>query len=186
MTDAGGTLGRVLFYDTRLSANNTVACASCHHQKNAFAGPERFHKGFEGKPVDRHAMGLSNIRFYPRGRFFWDERAPTLEAQVLMPIQSKVEMGQDLKAVVEMLKQDPIYPGLFKKAFGSNEVTSLRMAKAMAQFLRSMVSCQSKYDEGMNQVLSVRQDFPNFTAQENRGKTLFLQRCANQARLFFG
>src|SRR5438874_9523022 len=82
VTDAGATLGRVLFYDTRLSANNTVACASCHHQKNAFASPERFSKGFEGKLVDRHAMGIGNVRFYPSGRFFWDERAPTLEDQV--------------------------------------------------------------------------------------------------------
>jgi cytochrome c peroxidase len=179
VTDAGATLGRVLFYDTRLSANNTVACASCHHQKNAFAAPVRFSKGFEGKRVDRHAMSLGNVRYYPRGRFFWDERAPSLEAQVLMPIQSKVEMGQDLKTLTEILAKDARYPELFKKAYGSKEITSLRIAKAMAQFLRSMVSCQSKYDEGMNQVLSVREDFPNFTAAENRGKTLFLQRCAN-------
>jgi cytochrome c peroxidase len=179
VTDAGATLGRVLFYDTRLSANNTVACASCHHQKNSFAGPVRFSKGFEGKAVDRHAMSLVNLRYYPRGRFFWDERAPTLEAQVLMPIQSKVEMGQDLKQLTALLAKDARYPELFKKAFGSKEITSFRVAKAMAQFLRSMVSCQSKFDEGMNQVLSVREDFPNFTAQENRGKTLFMQRCAN-------
>ena len=96
ITDAGATLGRVLFYDTRLSANNTVACASCHPQKNGFADPRRFSKGHGGKETDRHAPSLANVRFYARGKFFWDERAGTLEEQVLKPIQSKVEMGQDL------------------------------------------------------------------------------------------
>src|SRR6516225_5681984 len=96
VTDHGATLGRVLFYDTRLSANNTTACASCHHQKNAFVDPTRFSKGFDGKLTDRNALSLVNLRYYPRGRFFWDERAGSLEQQVLMPIQSKVEMGQDL------------------------------------------------------------------------------------------
>src|SRR5579872_1019242 len=86
VTDAGATLGRVLFYDTRLSASNTVACASCHHQSRAFADDKRFSKGFEGKQTDRNAMSLVELRYYSRGRFFWDERAKTLEDQVLMPI----------------------------------------------------------------------------------------------------
>src|SRR5262249_20743516 len=154
-------------------------------------GPERFTKGFEGKRVDRHAMSLTNLRYYPRGRFFWDERAATLEEQVLMPIQSKVEMGQELKKLTEIIAADSRYPQLFQQAFGTKEVTRQRIARAVAQFIRSMVSYQSKYDEGLDQVLSVREDFPNFTAQENRGKTLFLQRCAtchlprNQAAHFF-
>ena len=74
ITDHGATLGRVLFYDTRLSANNTVACASCHHQKNGFVDPNKASKGFEGKLTDRHAPSLAELRFTPRGRFFWDER----------------------------------------------------------------------------------------------------------------
>src|SRR5262249_23840887 len=123
VTDAGATLGRVLFYDTRLSANNTTACGTCHHQANAFAEPQRFSKGFEGKSVDRNAMGLSEVRFYPRGRFFWDERARSLEEQALLPIQNKVEMGQDLAKLVEILGADDVYPELFRKAFGSREVT---------------------------------------------------------------
>jgi cytochrome c peroxidase len=179
VTDAGATLGRVLFFDTRLSVNNTVACASCHHQKNAFAGPVRFAKGFEGKTLDRHAMGLANLRYYQRGRFFWDERAPSLEAQVLLPIQSKTEMGQDLKKLAEILAQDAAYPELFNKVFGSPEISRQRMARALAQFLRSMVSYQSKFDEGMAKATSIRDDFANFTLQENRGKNVFLQRCAN-------
>jgi cytochrome c peroxidase len=179
LTDAGATLGRVLFYDTRLSVNNTLACASCHHQKNAFAAPDRFSKGHEGKLTDRHAPGLSNLRYYQRGRFFWDERAPSLEDQVLKPIQSKLELGNDLAKLMEVLAKDENYPGLYEKAFGSSKVTQERTARALAQFLRSMVSCQSKYDEGLAKARSVRADFENFTAEENRGKKLFLDRCAS-------
>jgi cytochrome c peroxidase len=178
VTDAGATLGRVLFYDTRLSANNTVSCGSCHVQKNAFVDPNRFSKGFEGKPTDRHAMSLVNLRHYTRGRFFWDERGRTLEEAVLVPVQSKAEMGQDLTRLTEVLAEDQHYPGLFKEAFGDGKVTQERIAKALAQFLRSMVSCQSKYDEGRAQVASVRDDFPNYTVQENRGKALFVRNCA--------
>ena len=75
VTDHGATLGRALFYDTRLSANNTVACGSCHLQSRAFVDPNPFSKGVEGQRTDRNAMSLVNLRYYPRGRFFWDERA---------------------------------------------------------------------------------------------------------------
>jgi cytochrome c peroxidase len=178
VTDHGATLGRVLFYDTRLSANNTVSCGSCHVQKNAFVDPNRFSKGFGGKRTDRHAMSLVNLRYALRGRFFWDERARSLEEAVLVPIQSKVEMGQDLTRLVEALARDEKYPELFKKAFGDGKVTPDRVGKALAQFLRSLVSCRSKYDEGLAKVTSARDDFPNFTVRQNRGKALFLSNCA--------
>jgi cytochrome c peroxidase len=178
VTDHGATLGRALFYDTRLSANNTVSCGSCHVQKHAFVDPNRFSKGFEGKLTDRHAMSLVNLRYVPRGRFFWDERARSLEEAVLLPIQNKVEMGQDLARVVEVLGKDEKCSGLFGKAFGDRKVTPERIGKALAQFVRSMVSCRSKYDLGLAKVASARDDFPNFTVQENRGKALFLSNCA--------
>jgi cytochrome c peroxidase len=178
-TDHGATLGRVLFYDTRLSANNTLSCGSCHVQKNAFVDPNRASKGHAGKPTDRHAMSLVNLRYATRGRFFWDERAGSLEAAVLVPIQSKVEMGQDLTRLMEILARDERYPELFEKAFGDRKITPERTARVLAQFLRSMVSCRSKYDEGRAQVASVRDDFPNYTVQENRGKALFVNNCAS-------
>jgi cytochrome c peroxidase len=178
VTDDGATLGRVLFYDTRLSSNNTVSCGTCHVQKNAFVDPKRFSKGFVGKQTDRHAMNLVNLRYVLRGRFFWDERAGSLEEAVLVPIQSKTEMGQDLTKLVELLNKDAKYPDLFKKAFGDGKVTRERVGKALAQFLRSMVSCQSKYDLGLTKVKSIRDDFTNFTVQENRGKALFVTNCA--------
>jgi cytochrome c peroxidase len=178
VTDHGATLGRVLFYDTRLSVNNTIACGSCHEQSRAFTNLQRFSKGFEGQLGDRNAMSLVNLRYYPRGRFFWDERARSLEEQVLMPIQSKAELGQDLSRLTEVLAKDDHYPELFRRAFGDSQITRERLARALAQFLRSLVSYQSKYDEGLAEVLSVREEFANFTAQENRGKALFLRNCA--------
>jgi cytochrome c peroxidase len=178
VTNAGATLGRVLFYDTRLSANNTFACASCHAQSRAFSQPTRFSKGYEGKLTDRNAMSLVNLRYYPRGRFFWDERAHSLEQQVLMPIQSKTEMGQELPKLLEILAKDDRYPELYRQAFGEGAITPEQTARALAQFLRSMVSYQSKYDEGLAKVLSSRNDFDNFTSQENRGKRLFQANCA--------
>jgi cytochrome c peroxidase len=178
VTDHGATLGRVLFYDRRLSANNTVSCGSCHVQKNAFVDPNRFSKGVAGQLTDRHAMSLVNLRYVPRGRFFWDERAGNLEETALMPIQNQVEMGQDLAKVVAVLAKDEKYAELFGKAFDDGQVTSERIGKALAQFLRSMVSCRSKYDVGLAKVTSARDDFPNFTVQENRGKALFLSNCA--------
>jgi cytochrome c peroxidase len=178
VTDHGATLGRALFYDTRLSANNTVSCGSCHVQKNGFADPNRFSKGFAGQLTDRHAMSLVNLRYVPRGRYFWDERAGTLEEAVLLPIQNKVEMGQDLTKLVEALGKEEKYAELFRNTFGDRKVTSERIGKALAQFLRSLVSCRAKYDVGLAKVASVRDDFPNFTVQENRGKALFLSNCA--------
>jgi cytochrome c peroxidase len=180
ITDTGATLGRVLFYDTRLSANGTVACASCHLQKNAFSDPSgKFSKGYEGKHTDRNAMPLVEARFYERGHFFWDERARTLEEQVLMPIQNKVEMGNDLTKLFDALAKAEEYPDLFRNAFGDSKVTKERTAKAMAQFVRSLLSYQSKYDEGVAKVRSRNEDFPNFSREENRGKQIFNQRCAN-------
>jgi cytochrome c peroxidase len=179
ITDAGAALGRVLFYDTRLSASNNTACASCHQQKNAFVDSHRFSQGHQGKFTDRHTPSLIELRFYRRGRFFWDERAPTLEEQVLTPIQSPLEMGNELPKLMEVLAGDEHYPTLYEKAFGSKTITPERTARALAQFLRSMISYQSKYDEGLATARVVRVDFDNFTAEENRGKTLFLNRCAS-------
>src|SRR5262249_20211059 len=136
VTDAGAALGRVLFYDTRLSANNTVSCGSCHVQKSAFAAPNRSGKGFKGQLTDRHPMSLTNLRYsFPGGRFFWDVRAGSLEETVLVPIQSKIEMGQDLTRLTQILAKDEQYPELFRKAFGDGKVTPERTAKALAQFL---------------------------------------------------
>jgi cytochrome c peroxidase len=178
ITDAGATLGRVLFYDTRLSANNTVSCASCHVQSHGFADPNGVSKGFAGGHTDRHAMNLVNLRFHPRARFFWDERGPNLEEMVLLPIENSLEMGQKVDRLPEALASDQHYPTLFKEAFGDPAITRQRIGRAIAQFLRSMVSYQSGYDRGREAVRSIADDFPNYSLQENRGKALFMRNCS--------
>ena len=147
VTAAGAALGRVLFYDTRLSANGSVSCGSCHRQAHGFADPRRLSVGFDGRPTRRHAMSLANARYYARGRFFWDERAETLEAQVLAPIEDPTEMGSSLDAVEASLAATPFYPPLFERAFGSPEVTEDRIARALAQFVRALVSHRAPYDD---------------------------------------
>ncbi|MEP7355528.1 MAG: cytochrome c peroxidase [Acidobacteriota bacterium] len=173
-TDAGTTLGRVLFYDKNLSKTQTVACGSCHVQSHGFSDPNRFSTGFAGGKGTRHAPGLSNVRFNPAGHAFWDERAGSLEIQALLPIQDAVEMGLTLTELVQRVGSLSYYPALFQAAFGDTSVTSDRIAKAIAQFDRSIISYQSKYDVGRAQVTDPGIPFPNFTTQENRGKQLFL------------
>jgi len=146
ITNAGATLGRVLFYDVRLSANDRIACASCHRQAFGFGDTARFSPGLHGGRLPRRTMALVNARFNGAGRFFWDERAPSLEAQVLQPIQDTVEMGMELAALVRKLGATSSYPGLFAAAFGSPEVTGDRIALALAQFVRSLVSARSRFD----------------------------------------
>ncbi|MGB0891836.1 MAG: cytochrome-c peroxidase [Flavobacteriaceae bacterium] len=181
-TNRGATLGRVLFYDKKMSANNTISCASCHNQADGFSDPNRFSKGFEGGLTGRNSMGLANARFYRNGNFFWDERANTLEDQVLMPIQDHVEMGMTLNALVPKLQNEEYYKILFRRTFGDENVTSERISKALAQFIRSMVSYESKYDEGLAQTNDPRRPFSNFTNSENLGKNLFFSnrtRCSD-------
>ena len=179
LTDEGATLGRVLFYDTRLSANSSTSCGSCHIQAHAFAEPRPVSRGFQGAHTDRRAMPLVNLRYYQRARFFWDERAGSLEEAVVMPIASHIEMGQDLGAIAEALARDAAYPGLFERAFGDRQITGQRIGDALAQFVRALVSYQSRYDDGRARVRSVHDDFENFTRQENRGKALFLRNCGS-------
>src|SRR5687768_16076531 len=179
MTDAGATLGRVLFYDRRLSANGKAACSSCHVQQHAFADTQPLSTGFHGALTDRRAMPLVNVRYYHHARFFWDERAGNLEEMVLLPVQSRIEMAQDLSQVVATLARDAAYPSLFKRAFGDRQITEQRIGKALAQFVRSLVTYQSRYDEGRARAGAVDADFDNFTRVENRGKALFLRNCGN-------
>lgn len=112
-TEEGAELGRFLFYDVRLSKNNTIACASCHHQEKGFSDPEQFSIGFDGRKTPRHSMTLANLRW--SRPFFWDGRASTLEEQVLMPIQDPIEMGMDLDDLVEKLEKISIYPQCFSR-----------------------------------------------------------------------
>ncbi len=171
-TNAGATLGRVLFYDRRLSANDRVSCSSCHQQQFAFSDTARLSHGFAGGFTGRHSMGLANARFYASARFFWDERAASLEAQVLQPIQDATEMGMTLPNVIAKLSATTYYPALFTAAFGTSDITSDRVSLALSQFVRSLVSVNSKFDRAFG-VNGVPNFAATFTAQELAGQDLF-------------
>jgi len=185
VTNAGATLGRVLFFDRELSVNRTISCASCHTQSTGFTDPRQFSVGFEGGQTPMHSMRLVNARFWAPGTFFWDRRAPTLESQATDPIQDPVEMGFDaahggFTALIGRLQGLAHYPELFTLAFGDATITQPRIQQAIAQYVRSIVSTGSRWDAGYAQVFNpalpdrgVNTPIPGFTAEENRGRQLF-------------
>ncbi|CAM1343352.1 cytochrome-c peroxidase [Tenacibaculum amylolyticum] len=187
ITDIGATLGRVLFYDKNLSIDNTISCASCHQQENAFSDVAAFSEGVAGNTA-RHSMRLINARFAEEDNFFWDERAGTLEIQTTMPIQDHVEMGfsgtdgdPDFTNLIDKLGDLDYYKVLFRHVYGDETITENRIQNALAQFIRSIQSFDSKFDEGRALVNTDGANFPNFTAEENAGKNLFLRRPEFQA-----
>ena len=179
ITNAGATLGRVLLYDKNLSSNNTISCASCHQQANGFSDTAIASQGVNGT-TSRHSMRLINARFSTESKFFWDERAASLEVQTTMPIRDHGEMGfsgtngdQPFSTLISRLGSIGYYKELFKMVYGSEEITEIKIQNALAQFIRSIQSFDSKYDVGRSQA-NDNQPFSNFTAQENQGKNLFL------------
>ncbi len=182
ITDLGATLGRVLFYDKRLSFNDTISCASCHQQAHAFSDLDRASTGVAGT-TGRHSMRLINARFADEQRFFWDERATSLEDQTTQPIQDHIEMGfsgtggdPSFADLITKLSAIEEYQVLFAMVFGDAAITETRVQQSLAQFVRSIQSFDSKWDLGRAQVNDDVAPFPNFTAQENAGKDLFMRR----------
>ena len=180
ITNKGATLGRVLFYDKNLSSNNTISCSSCHQQANAFGDVAVASTGVNGT-TGRHSMRLINSRFAVETKFFWDERAINLETQTTMPIKDHGEMGfsgtnGDLpfSGLITKLSAIDYYKELFRFVYGSEEITENKIQLALAQFIRSIQSFDSKFDVGRAQVANNNVPFPNYTAQENNGKNLFL------------
>lgn len=186
ITDAGATLGRVLFYDKKLSINNTISCASCHKQDFAFGDTATVSIGWNGETTGRHSPRLINARFGEEENFFWDERASSLEEQSTMPIQDHVEMGfsningnPGIDSLITKLEELDYYQDLFTFVYGDFDITEAEIQDALAQFVRSIQSFDSKFDIGRAQVNNNNADFPNFTTEENLGKTLFLSNTQN-------
>ncbi len=180
MTDLGATLGRVLFYDKKLSLNGTTACASCHQQENAFGDTSKVSIGFDGRTTERHAMRLINVDFSPDHLRFWDKRGISLEGTVTLPYQNEIEMGfsgsngqPNMDSLISKMQTIPYYPSLFNAVFGDEQITENRMQLALAQFIRSIMSYDAKFDEGFEKIGNEITAFPNFTDQENEGKRLF-------------
>ena len=167
LTIEGVKLGRMLFYDKALSGDNTMSCASCHIQENGFSDPEQFSIGIDGLPGKRQAMGVFNTAWHTN-EFFWDGRAHLLRDQSLKPIQDPLEMNTTLEHVIEKLNAGVVYPYQFKRAFGTEEITAERMSLAMEQFMNSIVSNQSKYDQWINGTATL-------TESEERGRVLYFQ-----------
>lgn len=165
VTDAGATLGRVLFYDSELSSDGTVSCATCHQQERAFSDPVAQSTGVSGVPTERNAMGLFNFRY--QRRMFWDVRTVGLENQVLQPIVHPDEMAMPLEQLPAKLAGLPYYPELFEAAFGSDEVTLEGVQSALAQFLMTFQSFSSRFDQGL------ASNYAGFTEQELIGKDIF-------------
>ena len=167
LTEQGVKLGRMLFYETRLSGDNSLACASCHKQENAFTDTNRFSTGIDGLEGHRQAMSAVNMLWNTNG-YFWDGRAQKLRDQSIIPIQDDLEMNETMENVVEKLEQDTLYKHQFFRAFGSEDISSHRIGLALEQFMNSIVSYRSKYDLFL-------EGEATFTEEEELGMELFFE-----------
>ncbi|MFT4522225.1 MAG: cytochrome c peroxidase [Bacteroidia bacterium] len=166
LTIQGVKLGRMLFYEKMLSGDGSQACGSCHLQEFAFSDTATLSIGIRDKSGKRQAMATFNMA-WNTNEFFWDGRSHLLRDQSLLPIQDELEMDETLENVESKLSSSKTYRDQFKRAFGSEEVTSEKMSKAMEQFMNSIVSYQSKYDRFLK-------DSTVFSVQEKRGLQLFM------------
>jgi len=165
LTVEGIALGRRLFFDPILSGNQTMSCGSCHSQKFAFTdSTNQFSVGIDNVPGTRNSMPLFNLGY--QKKFFWDGGAADLETQVIGPIENPVEMHAVLADVIARLNAHPEYPALFKKVFGVDKIASVHLMRAIAQFERTMVSGNSRFDKWKRGEASL-------TAQELNGLALF-------------
>ncbi len=167
LTDQGVKLGRMLFYDPILSADSTMSCATCHRQENAFTDPRVLSPGIDGIEGTRNSMPLFNLAYGLNTAFTWDGSRTTLEEQALEPIDNPIELHQPIPEMVQKLKDHPDYPLLFRKAFNA-DIDSINVAKALSQFMRIIISGNSRYDQVINQVPGVEP-----TELEIIGRNLF-------------
>lgn len=170
LTEEGFELGKKLFYDGRLSKDGNFPCASCHQQFAAFANFDHdLSHGFNNQFTTRNAPGLFNMVWHKE--MHWDGGINNIEVQPLAPITAPNEMAEDLNTVLQKLQKDSLYPSLFKSAFGDETINSQRMLFAIAQFVGSMVSADSKYDK-------MKKGQAVFNDAEKNGYQLFQAKCA--------
>ncbi|WP_308991174.1 cytochrome c peroxidase [Mariniflexile litorale] len=173
LTEEGFELGKKLFYDGRLSANNSIPCAFCHEQAFAFThhGHTLSH-GVNGGIGLRNAQPIQNLAF--QKEFMWDGAATHLDFQPIIPLTSDLEMGETLSNVLEKLKKDSYYKKQFSKAFDDGEINSANMLKALSQFMILMVSSNSKYDKYIRKENNV-----TLSQKESDGLNTFQNKCAS-------
>ena len=167
LTEEGVALGKKLFFDRKLSGNNTQACASCHKPQNSFTDNTRFSNGIDGVFGSRNSMPLMNLAWNFTDKFAWDGKELGLERQALEPVKNPIEMHSNWANVAEKLQQDPEYPTLFLRAFGTTTIDSSLVTKAIAQFERILISGNAKFDQYLlgNATLSL---------EELNGFTIFM------------
>ncbi|MCF6279015.1 MAG: cytochrome-c peroxidase [Flavobacteriaceae bacterium] len=146
-TVEGVALGRKLFFDTILSGDNTQSCASCHSPETAFSDSNQFSTGIDGSLGGRNSMPIFNLAWNYDENFFWDGRTFSLESQALQPVINPIEMHNTWVLAVADLQNDTQYPNLFFEAFGTTTIDSVLVAKAIAQFERTLISANSRFDK---------------------------------------
>lgn len=166
-TVEGVRLGKKLFFDKRLSNDLTQACASCHLPSQSFDDTNRFSVGIDGIAGTRNAMPLFNHAWNSNGKFFWDGRANGLENQALDPVTNPIEMHDTWSNVVSKLQADSDYPGLFRAAFGTSKIDSSLATKAIAQYERTLISGNSRFDKYTQREIAL-------TSSELAGYNLFM------------
>jgi cytochrome c peroxidase len=170
ITPAGFVLGRKLFYDPILSRDSSTSCGSCHQRIAAFGHIDhKLSHGINGLIGSRNVPALQNLIWQPN--FMWDGGITHLDLQPLAPITNPLEMDETLTHVIEKLKKHPAYPGMFKKAFHTRDITSAGICRALSQFLALMISDSSRYDGYRNGQIQLN-------PQELRGLESFRSRCA--------
>ncbi len=183
--------GRALFYDTRLSVNNSTSCASCHHPEKAFADSFSTSKGFEGKNGVRNSLALGNtvgfeFAYGPAesvnsAAFGWDDTVEDMQTQIKMALTHEVEMGMTMEEVVRRVREEELYQVLFAEAGPHREIDESFVLETLEAFVNSIIAVDSKFDREMNKLRTpmTNVDFPGFTEQENLGKQLFNSRCSS-------
>lgn len=173
LTTDGIYLGRLLFYDVRLSGNNSISCASCHRQELAFtdAVPQT-NIGFTGIPLPRNASALINLAWANNG-LHWDGITNSLQTQALLPLTDLHEMNEKLPELEAELKRIPDYVTRFRKVF-NDDIKAELIAKALAQFQKTLISGDSKYDQFIRKENNV-----GLSAIELQGLNLVKQKCSN-------
>lgn len=190
-------LGRVLFYDKSLSKDGKVSCASCHKQELAFSDDKKVSTGVFDRAGSRNSIALGSVlnfsAYYGTDLFgsagipfFWDNRAETASAQNLASMTNPDEMDMTHAEIVDAVQNKPYYKPLFKMAFDNETITSTRVSEAIAEFVNSLGSYKSKFDQEAEKAIGYNtfsnaefNNFSGFTAQENLGKTLYLNNCAS-------
>ncbi|NLU93449.1 cytochrome-c peroxidase [Chitinophaga sp. Ak27] len=172
VTKEGFELGRKLFYEPRLSRNNTISCGFCHLQASAFThhGHDVSH-GIDDRLGSRNSPPIMNLAW--NTTLMWDGGVFDLDLQPIAPITNPVEMDETMDNVLQKLRNTPPYPALFQRAFGSTDITTARMMKALSQFMVMLVSDQSKYDSVM------RKEGSTFTDAEQQGYAIYRRHCSS-------